>query len=844
MTSSTASRQAGRRRVIERPRLTRMLDDTNARIILLTAPAGYGKTTLAQQWLRDRPSAWYRGTPASADVAALALGLAVAAAEIVPRADERLRERLRATNQPEEETDVLAELLAEDLAAWPTDAWLVIDDYQFATEADAAEDFVDRLTELAPVRLFVTSRNRPKWATARRILYGEIFELERDALAMSDAEARKVLASGGEQAPALVERSKGWPAVVGLAALTDSLTLPDDELPATLYEYFAEEVYQQAEPAVRWGLCQLAVAPAVNSELAEHLFGVEAGALILDHGLRLGVFAGEKPGPYTLHPLLRTFLDSKLKEHGAQAVRNVVELVTTFLVQRRLWDEAFAVIQRLGEGSALIDLVEAGLDEMLAQGRLSTLERWITHGRAQGIEAPVLDLAQAEIAFRRGVHMKAWSLASHAASGFGSQHPRASRAFLRAGQSAHLDAREELAVDLHRRAREVAKTDEEKVEAVHGHLSAALDLELDDVDQIRTELDQFKPKSPIAAVRLVTGRLFMATRRGGLAEAIDAAQATLELVPMVKDPLVRSGFQNIMSYSLGVAGRYREALDRANEALREAERYRLNFVLRHAYVSKAKAQLGLRRFANANSLLRRAGRIAHDATDTHVDCFARAVQIRLNLAQGKASDPGLTVPPGPETGVTKAMHGEFIATLSLVEACVGRPDRAEDLAAQAESITGSTEARALALWARAIAETARGSSGAEKLALDAFVQTGLTGCWDCFVCAYRGYPQLLRLLSRDHQCQRELINILTEAQDLALAKRVGVDSPRDRPDQGDTLTKREREVYDLLLQGLSNREIAQILFISDATAKLHVRHILAKLGVRTRTEAALLSRRG
>src|SRR5688572_13851303 len=157
MTSSTATREAGRRRVIERPRLTRMLDEANARIILLTAPAGYGKTTLAQQWLRDRPSAWYRGTPASADVAALALGLAVAAAEIVPRADERLRERLRATNQPEEETDVLAELLAEDLAAWPTDAWLVIDDYQFATEADAAEDFVDRLTELAPVRLFVTS---------------------------------------------------------------------------------------------------------------------------------------------------------------------------------------------------------------------------------------------------------------------------------------------------------------------------------------------------------------------------------------------------------------------------------------------------------------------------------------------------------------------------------------------------------------------------------------------------------------------------------------------------------------------------------------------------------------
>ena len=64
------------RYVIERPRLTNMLDESGARIILLVAPAGYGKTTLARQWLAKagRQAAWYRATPASADVAALAAG--------------------------------------------------------------------------------------------------------------------------------------------------------------------------------------------------------------------------------------------------------------------------------------------------------------------------------------------------------------------------------------------------------------------------------------------------------------------------------------------------------------------------------------------------------------------------------------------------------------------------------------------------------------------------------------------------------------------------------------------------------------------------------------------------
>ena len=48
----------GRRHIIERPRLTRLLVETSAQVIMLVAPAGYGKTTLARQWLATRPHAW------------------------------------------------------------------------------------------------------------------------------------------------------------------------------------------------------------------------------------------------------------------------------------------------------------------------------------------------------------------------------------------------------------------------------------------------------------------------------------------------------------------------------------------------------------------------------------------------------------------------------------------------------------------------------------------------------------------------------------------------------------------------------------------------------------------
>src|SRR4051812_16055916 len=91
MNEQTKSRALPRRpRIIQRPRLTRLLDEAaeRCRILMLIAPAGYGKTTLAREWVEhtDRVSAWYTARPASADVVALATGIANAVVEIVPRA--------------------------------------------------------------------------------------------------------------------------------------------------------------------------------------------------------------------------------------------------------------------------------------------------------------------------------------------------------------------------------------------------------------------------------------------------------------------------------------------------------------------------------------------------------------------------------------------------------------------------------------------------------------------------------------------------------------------------------------------------------------------------------------
>ncbi|TME08799.1 MAG: response regulator transcription factor [Chloroflexi bacterium] len=56
-----------------------------------------------------------------------------------------------------------------------------------------------------------------------------------------------------------------------------------------------------------------------------------------------------------------------------------------------------------------------------------------------------------------------------------------------------------------------------------------------------------------------------------------------------------------------------------------------------------------------------------------------------------------------------------------------------------------------------------------------------------------------------------------------------------------TLTDREAQVLNLLAQGKSNKEIASYLQIAEDTVKSHIRHILTKLGVQSRTQAVILA---
>ena len=124
-------------------------------------------------------------------------------------------------------------------------------------------------------------------------------------------------------------------------------------------------------------------------------------------------------------------------------------------------------------------------------------------------------------------------------------------------------------------------------------------------------------------------------------------------------------------------------------------------------------------------------------------------------------------------------------------------------------------------------------------AIESLVDTAFdAGAVDVVVTAYRGNPDLLAALLSSAVAREQTTYIVTRASDESLVSAIGRETTSSS-DPVETLSRREREVYELVCEGLSNGDIAQRLFISEATVKAHLHHIYDKVGIRSRTALAM-----
>jgi DNA-binding CsgD family transcriptional regulator len=213
------------------------------------------------------------------------------------------------------------------------------------------------------------------------------------------------------------------------------------------------------------------------------------------------------------------------------------------------------------------------------------------------------------------------------------------------------------------------------------------------------------------------------------------------------------------------------------------------------------------------------------------DAAAGAVGRRAELERSRATDSGLVLLSRARDALGS---GAFVAAATraygaLCEAEAERLGRSTDpgpwqRAADAWGSLGHPYPEAYAHWRRAetLLSRRRLREGGEALELAHQLAERV-----------RAEPLVAEIELLAHRARVELVPAATD----------GDGSERDDADDASGLTARQREVLALIAAGRTNREIAEALFITEKTAGAHVSSILARLGVRSRVEAATAAHR-
>ena len=219
-----------RRSLVARPRLSgRLGRGSDARLTLISAPAGFGKTTLLTAWLAaattdNRSVAWLSLDQGDRQPATFWTYVITALQTAVPGVGADVLPLLQSA-QPPIETVLVAVL--NELAATPNEVVLVLDDYHLVDGPDLRDGMAFLLEHLPPhVHLVISSRADPLLPLARLRARGELVEVRAADLRFTPDEVATYLNDviGLDLTPddiaALEGRTEGWIAALQLAAIS------------------------------------------------------------------------------------------------------------------------------------------------------------------------------------------------------------------------------------------------------------------------------------------------------------------------------------------------------------------------------------------------------------------------------------------------------------------------------------------------------------------------------------------------------------------------------------------------------------------------------------------------
>jgi DNA-binding NarL/FixJ family response regulator len=599
-------------------------------------------------------------------------------------------------------------------------------------------------------------------------------------------------------------------------------------MPDALYRYLAEELFQSAGADLREHLLRLALLPRLTSDFLVAEFG-EGFGRIIEQAHRLGFVTGD--ANTELHPLLREFLLSKLLEEPNTKAR--VRRSIGNSIEAEEWEHALGLVLRFKLNDLVDPVLTAAFSPLARSGLVGTLSAFASQVRLVPAFPPAMvDLVEAEVAMRDGQLELAIGLAGRAHDRFDDGHALRSRASAIVGQCQFQLASYDDAELAFSAARSEAREGRDVGEAIYGLAVTKVYGEREGAEPVIAALAEMRHESPTHLSRYVTTELSRRRFSEGLSLPLGLDEA-LHALPRVDDPRARTALTYTVAYALALRADYDEAKTFVGLFLDDVRACDLEFALPYANWTAAMIALGLRRFGDAERSLQAVEDASRRTHDERQAVNAQSLRARLLLQTGQPSEALRIVQSDVHLQMIPSWLGEYLGTRALVLACLGRSSEAREAAENATATSRAAEVRLFAAATRAVCAV----SECDDNSVSSLISKGAElGVWDPIVCALRASPELAAAAAAESAVRPTLENLYQRSHDHALARRAGFRT-RATAAPSEVLSPREREVLGLIARGLRNHEISGALFIADSTTKVHVRHILEKLGVRTRAEA-------
>jgi LuxR family maltose regulon positive regulatory protein len=377
-----------------RPRLHAQLA-RRSRLTLVSAPAGFGKTTLVGAWVADRAAAtgarvaWV-SLDAGDQEPATFWSYALTSLDRAAPGTGSAGLGVLGAGQP---IEVALAAVLNELSVLPDDVILVLDDYHLVDGPSVQPGLAFLLERLPPqVQLVLTTRADPALPLARLRAQGQLTEVRAADLRFTDDEVAAFLTAttglslDAGDVEALAHRTEGWVASLQLAALS----LRNREDPSSfvagfagddryVVDYLVEEVLSQESQEVREFLLQTSVLDRLTGGLCDAVTGETTGSSMLESLERRNLFVvplDDRRQWYRYHHLFADVLSARLLTERPDTIAELRRRASEWYAAAGLPEEAVRYALAAGDTGRAADLIEMALPDLRRERREGVLRRW------------------------------------------------------------------------------------------------------------------------------------------------------------------------------------------------------------------------------------------------------------------------------------------------------------------------------------------------------------------------------------------------------------------------------------------------------------------------------------